>query len=89
MKKCFFAVVEIPANDNEAFGISFPDFPGCFSAADKAIDIHKNAKEALESHIELLDDVENILASTILTIGSNYNYADYCNKMVIIIEVDI
>jgi predicted RNase H-like HicB family nuclease len=33
-----------------AFGIQFPDFPGCFSAADDEKDIMSSAQEAVETH---------------------------------------
>lgn len=33
---------------DSAYGVSFPDLPGCFSAADEADDILPNAMEALE-----------------------------------------
>jgi predicted RNase H-like HicB family nuclease len=35
-----------------AYGISFPDFPGCFSAADTLADLPKAAQEAVEVHFE-------------------------------------
>ena len=34
-----------------AHGIEFPDFPGCFSAADDWQDINKMAQDALECHM--------------------------------------
>jgi predicted RNase H-like HicB family nuclease len=35
-------------DEDSAFGVSFPDLPGCFSAADTADEILPNAMEALE-----------------------------------------
>ena len=46
----YFALVE--KDTDSAFGISFPDVPGCFSAADEADDVLRNAIEALELHLE-------------------------------------
>lgn len=43
--KSYFALVEKDADS--AFGVRFPDIPGCFSAADVAEDIVLNAVEAL------------------------------------------
>jgi len=40
---------------DSAWGISFPDIPGCFSAADSEDDILANAIEALTMHLEGLD----------------------------------
>lgn len=87
-KNVYFALVEFPKNENEAFGISFVDFPGCFSAADTFQDIFKNAKEALESYLELLSDDEraNIVRHTFLQIEAGFVYEDYVNKAVILIE---
>ena len=51
---------------DSAWGISFPDLPGCFSAADEQADIIPNAMEALEFYAEGLSElpvpsaVENI-----------------------------
>lgn len=42
----YIAVVHKDADS--AFGVSFPDLPGCFSAADDEADIIPNAMEALE-----------------------------------------
>ena len=46
----YFAVVH--KDDDSAFGISFPDLPGCFSAADREEDIIPNAIEALSLWFE-------------------------------------
>lgn len=37
---------------DSAFGIHFPDVPGCFSAADELDDLVGNATEALALHLE-------------------------------------
>jgi predicted RNase H-like HicB family nuclease len=36
-----------------AHGMEFPDFPGCFSAADDWKDINRMAQEAVECHVSL------------------------------------
>ncbi|WP_256985566.1 type II toxin-antitoxin system HicB family antitoxin [Bordetella genomosp. 1] len=36
---------------NTAYGASFPDFPGCFAAADKLRDLPRAAQEAVEAHL--------------------------------------
>ncbi|MFN3313728.1 MAG: type II toxin-antitoxin system HicB family antitoxin [Hyphomonas sp.] len=48
--KHYFALVEQEAGS--AFGVTFPDVPGCFSAADDEDDIMRNAIEALALHLE-------------------------------------
>lgn len=50
----YFALVH--KEEDSAFGVEFPDFPGCFSAADTFEGILPNAIEALELHLE---DVAN------------------------------
>ena len=48
--KYFYALVH--KDDDSAFGIEFPDLPGCFSAADEIEDVLPNACEALELWFE-------------------------------------
>lgn len=43
--KQFIALVH--KDDDSAYGVSFPDLPGCFSAADDFSDLVRNAAEAL------------------------------------------
>lgn len=42
-------------DEGSAWGLTFPDLPGCFSAADEENDIMPNAMEALELYAEDLD----------------------------------
>lgn len=51
----FYAVVH--KDPDSAFGVSFPDLPGCFSAADTLEEVVPNATEALELWF---DDQEEI-----------------------------
>ena len=46
----FYAVVD--KDESSAFGVYFPDLPGCFSAADAIEDVLPNACEALELWFE-------------------------------------
>ena len=48
--KTFFAIVD--KDPGSAYGLWFPDAPGCFSAADRDDDIVKNALEALNLHFD-------------------------------------
>jgi predicted RNase H-like HicB family nuclease len=38
-------------DEKHAHGIEFPDFPGCFSAADEWQEINRMAQEAVECHM--------------------------------------
>ena len=42
----------IHKDENSAYGVTFPDFPGCFSAADDLADLPRLAQEAVEVHFE-------------------------------------
>jgi len=48
--KYFFAIVH--KDEDSAFGVTFPDVPGCFSAADRIEDVVPNAAEALQLWFE-------------------------------------
>lgn len=52
----FYAIVH--KDRDSAFGVGFPDLPGCFSAADAIDDLLPNACEALELWF---DDVEDVV----------------------------
>ena len=49
----FYAIVHKDADS--AFGVTFPDLPGCFSASDAIDDVLPNACEALELWFEDAD----------------------------------
>jgi predicted RNase H-like HicB family nuclease len=54
--KTYFAVVH--KDEDSAYGVTFPDLPGCFSAADSLEEVLPNACEALELWFEDASDVE-------------------------------
>ncbi|MCR5563153.1 MAG: type II toxin-antitoxin system HicB family antitoxin [Desulfovibrio sp.] len=39
-------------NEGTAYGVTLPDFPGCFSAADTLDEVQANAQEAVELYAE-------------------------------------
>lgn len=41
-----------PGDEHTAHGVVFPDFPGCFSAADEWEDLPRLIQEAVEVHFE-------------------------------------
>ena len=45
-------LVYVHKDEGSAYGMSFPDFPGCFSAADELADLPRMAQEAVELHFE-------------------------------------
>ena len=44
--------VYIHKDKTSAYGLTFPDFSGCFSAADEIDDIARAAQEAVETHFD-------------------------------------
>lgn len=54
--KYFYALVH--KDDDSSFGVTFPDLPGCFSAADRIEDVLPNAVEALELWFEDQPDAD-------------------------------
>lgn len=44
--------VYIHKDEGSAYGMTFPDFQGCFSAADELADLPRMAQEAVELHFE-------------------------------------
>lgn len=44
--------VYVHKDADSAYGLTFPDFPGCFSAADELADLPRMAQEAVEAHFE-------------------------------------
>ncbi len=52
MKVSYVALIE-DGSDDTAFGVVFPDLPGCFSAGDTFDEAVKNAREALGVYCEV------------------------------------
>lgn len=50
----YFAIVH--HDPGSAYGVSFPDVPDCFAAADDFADLQKNAIEALDDYLSDLDE---------------------------------
>ena len=44
--------VYVHKDQDSAYGLTFPDFEGCFSAADDMQDIQRMAQEAVEVHFD-------------------------------------
>lgn len=44
--------VYVHKDEGSAYGITFPDFPGCFSAADSVEELPQMIQEAVETHFE-------------------------------------
>lgn len=57
-------IVIVHKDENNAYGMSFPDAPGCFSAADEIDDIFAMAAEALEGWTEAMIEFGDPLPAT-------------------------
>jgi predicted RNase H-like HicB family nuclease len=66
MMRHFYAVVH--KDEDSAFGVQFPDLPGCFSAADELEDVVPNAVEALSLWFE---DAGEVVPSTVESVRAN------------------
>lgn len=54
--------IHVHKEEGSAYGASFPDFPGCFAAADELQDLPRAAQEAVEAHF--YGETERIPAPT-------------------------
>ncbi len=54
-------------DDDSAYGVEFPDLPGCFSAADDVDDVVPNAIEALSLWFENAEEVTPSSVETVRT----------------------
>lgn len=75
-------------DDNNAYGVSFPDVPGCFSAGDSYDEAIDNAKEALAGHLQVAAEYgEPIIKGS--TVEQHINNPDYQGCSWAFIELDI
>jgi predicted RNase H-like HicB family nuclease len=75
----------IHKDQHSSFGASFPDLPGCISAADSLEDLRPMIEESLSLHIEgLLEDGDAVPEpSTLDAIVKSKDYADAVAVMVV------
>lgn len=59
-----FSIAIEPGTRKSAFGIVVPDIPGCFSAGDTVEEAFDKAREAIESHLEILSEEGKDLPKT-------------------------
>lgn len=75
-------------NEQEAFGVIFPDVEGCFSAGDSYEEALTQAKEALEFHLEALAE-DGILPPAPTKIDDLINNPEYRDMLWSFVDVDI
>lgn len=78
-------VAAIYKDDDSDYGVSFPDFPGCFTVGSTLEEVKYMASEALQFHIEgMEEDGEAIPEPSVLDdIVNNNEYADALTFIVI------
>lgn len=83
-----FPIAIEPGDDTHAFGVVVPDIPGCFSAGDTLDEALRNAREAIDFHMEgLVEDNDDIpVASSVQAHSSNPEYDGFIWAVV---DIDI
>ncbi|HMN71765.1 MAG TPA: type II toxin-antitoxin system HicB family antitoxin [Rhodoblastus sp.] len=83
-------IVIVHKDPDSAYGMTFPDAPGCFSAADDIDDLFVMAKEALEGWTESMIDERLPLPPTrdLSDIKTDPEWADQFSDAVIVIAID-
>lgn len=75
----------IHKDEDSAYGVTLPDFPGCFAAADALADVPHAIQEAVEVYFEGEDmDIPN--ASAIETIADD---AAYTGGYWMLVDIDV
>ncbi|WP_241499299.1 type II toxin-antitoxin system HicB family antitoxin [Chromobacterium sphagni] len=87
-KTMLFPIAIEPGDTDHAYGVIVPDIPGCFSAGDTLDEAMSSAKEAIDLHLEGLDEDDAIIptAGTVQAHSANPEYQGFIWAVV---EVDI
>ncbi|RAX00276.1 MULTISPECIES: type II toxin-antitoxin system HicB family antitoxin [unclassified Photorhabdus] len=73
---------------NSSFGVRVPDIPGCFSGGDNFTDAIESAREAIEAHIELLVD-DNEVVPEATSVENYLTNPEYMGAIWALVDVDI
>jgi len=77
-----------PGDENTAYGVHFPDVPGCHSAGDTMDEALRNAKDALEGYLEFcLEEGEEVPAPG--TVEQHKDNPDYTGYFWAMVDIDI
>ncbi len=84
--KTYYAVVH--KDEDSAFGVTFPDLPGCFSAGDSLDEAIMNTKEAIELWMEsVIEEGTPIPAAASIT--KHQADPDFAGWIWALVEVDL
>ena len=84
----FPIAIEIPENQGEAYGVIVPDLPGCYSAGDTIDDALRNAREAIELHLEGLSE-DGLDIPTPKTVAHHQAHPDFLGRVWGIVDIDV
>ncbi|KMN29782.1 MULTISPECIES: type II toxin-antitoxin system HicB family antitoxin [Chromobacterium] len=84
----YYPIAVEPGDDQHAYGVIVPDLPGCFSAGDTLDEAIRNAREAIELHLEgLVEDLDVIpLASSA---QAHVGKSEFAGHIWALVDVDI
>lgn len=77
--------IHVHKDEGSAYGASFPDFPGCFTAADELQNLPRAAQEAVEAHFH--SDPDAIPAPSSPEVWANNK--DYQGGYWMMVEIDL
>lgn len=80
--------IEPPEADNQVFGVTVPDIPGCFSAGDTLDEAIASAREAIELHLEGLEE-EGMQIPVASTVEHCTKQPEFTGRVWAVIDIDI
>ena len=88
MKRTYVAIVEHDGKSETAYGVEFPDFPGCFSAADEADDLVPMTREALALYIETMQEMGQEIPHP-TPMAAVTGQKKYAGRAMLLVDVDV
>ena len=80
--------VALHTDDGVKYGASVPDVPGCFSAGDSIDECLELTKQAIEAHVELLAE-DNEIAPAALPLADHKDNKEYEGALWAFVDADI
>ncbi|MBF0500923.1 MAG: type II toxin-antitoxin system HicB family antitoxin [Candidatus Riflebacteria bacterium] len=76
--------IVVHKDKKSCFGVTIPDFPGCFTSGNTFDDAIKNVQEAIECHLD-----EGDIVPTASDIESLTNNPDYKGGIWVMVDIDL
>ncbi|OBU84525.1 type II toxin-antitoxin system HicB family antitoxin [Chromobacterium subtsugae] len=83
-----FPIAIEPGDADHAYGVTVPDLPGCFSAGDSIDEAIRNAREAIDFHLEGLDE-DGADIPTASQVADHVGLPEFQGYIWAVVEVDI